>query len=216
MDGLRAEVRTTLRGIAALVAATLVGVGACASHDGSVEQADAADTTYRTRRGYVIDSALSVEEEIARFRAQLDSTSALAGGKASREALIAAFAKGITTRDTIALRRLLVSREEFAFLIYPASPYTRPPYRQPPDIVWMQLRAGDSGLRRLLERRGGNSLTIASHRCEESHESSSYTLWRNCMVGVVNAPGDTVTERLFGVIVEHRGQFKFASFANQY
>jgi hypothetical protein len=31
----------------------------------------------------------------------------------------------------------------------------------------------------------------------------------------VRAPGDTVAERLFGVIVEHDGRFKLASYGNE-
>jgi hypothetical protein len=39
-------------------------------------------------------------------------------------------------------------------------------------------------------------------------------LWRNCRVRRVRAAGDTASGRLFGVILERHGRFKFASYGN--
>lgn len=165
----------------------------------------------------VIDSALPVEEELRRFRADLPQVPvALTGGASGRHALAREFAGALARADTASLRRMLLTKAEFAYLIYPTSPYTRPPYRQAPSLVWMQLEQGsETGLRRLLARRAGRPIAYAGASCLAAPEvAGASRLWRQCLIRSVPAPGDTVAERLFGVIVEHRGRFKFASYAN--
>jgi hypothetical protein len=166
----------------------------------------------------VIDSALPLEEELRRFRADLPHVPvALTGGATGRDALAREFAGALTRADTASLRRMLLTKAEFAYLIYPASSYTRPPYRQAPSLVWMQLEQGsETGLRRLLARRAGRPIAHAGASCMAAPEvAGASRLWRQCRLRSVPAPGDTVAERLFGVIVEHRGRFKFASYANE-
>jgi hypothetical protein len=177
----------------------------------------ASDTSYRTRPGYVIDSVLPVEEELRRFRAGLGTAPvALEGGARSREALVRRFFDALASADTAALRSMLLSRAEFAYLIYPSSPYTHEPYRQPPGLVWMQLRSATArGGHRLLERARG--FQYHSHRCdaEPAREGQNY-LWRHCRAKVLAAPGHTAQMALFGVIVERGGRFKFASYDTDY
>ena len=190
--------------------------------------ADRADTAARRatgdspavapRAGYVVDSVLPVEEELRRFRADLPSApTVLAGGAGSRDALGRAFAGALARADSAALRRMALTRAEFAYLVYPGSAYTRPPYRQPPWLVWRDLEEnGGKGLRRLLDRRGGRALAYAGVRCPQAPEAAGASrLWRRCLLRTVRAPGDTLSQRLFGVIIEHRGRFKFASYGNE-
>lgn len=177
----------------------------------------ASDTSYRTRPGYVIDSVLPVEEELRRFRVGLDAVpTALEGGARSREALVRRFFDALASADTATLRSMLLSRAEFAYLIYPSSPYTHEPYRQPPGLVWMQLRSATArGGTRLLERARG--FQYLSHRCDaEPAREGQNALWRHCRAKVVTAPGDTTRMALFGVIVERDGRFKFASYDTDY
>src|SRR5262249_8012431 len=110
-----------------------------------------------------------------------------------------------------------VSIAEFAWLIYPSSANTKPPYQQSPEIAWMLLRQpSDAGLKRLLARRGGSPLRIAGHRCApEPRSEGENKFWQQCVVSVV-AGTDTATERLFGAVVERQGRFKFTSYQNQY
>lgn len=131
--------------------------------------------------------------------------------------LLSRFASAVEARDTTSLQRMQLSAAEFAWLIYPLSSYTRPPYRQAPQVVWMQMRMGDVGLKRLIDRRGGSALRLVGHQCDPLPLiEGANRLWRGCSVLTRGATGDTVTERLFGVIVERAGQFKFASYQNQY
>ena len=201
-----------------------LALAACGGRDGTAAAADApaagrtaADPPASPRAGLVVDSVLSPEEELRRFRADLpDAPIRFAGGLRSRDALGREFARALERSDSSALRRMAITRAEFAYLVYPESPYTRLPYRQPAWLVWRQLQeSGDKGLRRLLARRGGQQLRYAGVHCATAPERAGATrLWRHCVLRGVRAPGDTVAERLFGVIVEHGGRFKFASYGN--
>src|ERR1043165_1941963 len=125
------------------------------------------DTSYRTRPGYVIDSVRPLEVELARFREGLGTPpTELTGGATSIDSLIARFARAVSAKDSAALDRLQITKAEFAWLIYPVSPFTKPPYRETPQMLWYMLRtSGDAGMNRLLARRGGQPLAITSHQC---------------------------------------------------
>jgi hypothetical protein len=170
------------------------------------------------RPGYVVDSILPVDEELRRFRAGLGAApTALSGGARTRQALVDSFSVAVSHADSAALARLVLTRAEFAYLVYPGSAYTRPPYQQSPELVWMQLEnAGAKGATRLIRRLGHRPLTLAGHRCTATPEASGATrLWRECVALVVQPDGSVRPERLFGVIVERDGRFKFASLANR-
>lgn len=176
--------------------------------------------TYRQRPGYVVDSVLPTAEALRRFRVGLPpAPTSLRNAARSRDALVQHFAAAITRGDTAELRAIALDRAEFAYLIYPESPYVRPPYAQAPGVVWMMLQQGSaSGLRRLLRdrtERGG--WRLLAHRCDAGATiEGANRLWRNCRVQLARASGDTAWARLFGVIVERDGRFKFASYANDF
>jgi hypothetical protein len=112
---------------------------------------------------------------------------------------------------------MLLSRAEFAYLVYPSSPYTHLPYRQAPGLVWLQLDMGSQhGLAQMLRRRSGIPLGYAGFRCDRAPQrEGENTVWTGCVVRRARAPGDTVVEQLFGPIVERGGRFKFAAYANR-
>jgi hypothetical protein len=175
------------------------------------------DSIVRSQPGYVVDSARPIEEALRRFRADIkDTPSVLTGGARSREALVAAFARAVERGDSAALRRMAMTRAEFAYLVYPSSAHTRPPYRQQPEMVWLLLSAaGDKGLRRLVERRAGEPFGLVRVECPNRPVTEGENrLWGGCLVRRVQAGADTTTERLFGPIIERRGRFKFYSYGN--
>jgi hypothetical protein len=176
------------------------------------------DSIVRSHPGYVVDSALPIEEALRRFRADINDTpTVLSGGARSRDALVAAFARAVERGDSVALRRMAMTRAEFAFLVYPSSQYTRPPYQQQPQIVWILLSAaGDKGMKRLVERRAGEPFGLLAHDCPAPPASEGENrLWRGCVVRRMRPPADTATERLFGPILERGGRFKFYSYGNE-
>ena len=178
------------------------------------------DSVNRTLPGYIVDSIRPVEEELRRFRAAVggESTTALAGGATSRAALVREFIEAVAAADTTKLRRMVLTPREFSDVIYPESPYVRPPYQQPPGLVWSQMEAsGTTGLTRLLRRLGGQPLTYLAHECVGEPESNgSNKIWKGCTVRITNAAGDTATAHLFGSIAERDGQFKFVTYANDF
>lgn len=175
------------------------------------------DSIVRSRPGYVVDSILPVEEEIRRFQATAgDRPAGLSGGAPSRSALVAAFVRAVEGNDTTTLARLVIDRGEFGHLIYPGSPNAKPPYRQSPEVVWLQRSASTGkGTSRLLARFGGRPLGFAGHSCPTPPDrQGTNTVWSGCVVRRLDAAGDTIRLRMFGPIVEHGGRFKFLSLTN--
>lgn len=172
------------------------------------------DSINRARPGYVIDSVMPVEEELRRFRADLgDPPAGFSHGAPSRSALVAAFVQALERNDTTALVRLIVNRREFGYLVYPTSPNVRAPYRQSPQLVWLQrAAASNKGIARLLDRLGGRPFGLVGYTCSSPPQrEGDNTLWTACVVARRGPDSATATLRLFGPIIERGGQFKFLS-----
>ncbi|MEO8575423.1 MAG: hypothetical protein ABI556_01925 [Gemmatimonadales bacterium] len=178
------------------------------------------DSINRTLPGYVVDSIRPVEEELRRFRRAVggDSARALTGGATSREQLVRQFIDAVATADTMKLRQMVVTPREFSDLIYPESPNVRPPYLQPPGLVWSEIESsGATGLTRLMRRVGGQKLRYLGHDCVGDAERYGLSrIWKGCTVRVQSTDARIVTGRLFGSIVERDHRFKFLSYANDF
>jgi hypothetical protein len=169
--------------------------------------------------GRVVDSIVPMAEQLRRFRAGLGpAPAALDGGAVSREALVRAYVRAVEARDTAALRRMVLSRAEFAFLYFPESPLARRPYEVPPGLLWFQITEGSNkGIVRALRRLGGRPLGYGGHACEGAPKREGPNrLWERCRVRVVRAPGDTAALRLFGSVLERGGRYKFVGYANDF
>jgi hypothetical protein len=221
------------RSFVALWSATIVQLAACrpAPPDEAPDSAMAAaaspaaqagsaaearrDSLLRARPGYIVDSILPLEEEVRRFTANLAyRPESLANGAPSRTALVQRWVRALERRDSTTLIRMAINRPEFALLVYPESPYARPPYRQSPRVVWDRLSVGSlQGFRRTLERLGGQPLGYVGYRCPRPVEAlGASRVWSRCeILRVVPGRTDTVASRLFGSIIEHHGHFKFLS-----
>jgi hypothetical protein len=179
----------------------------------------AQDSLNRAQPGYIVDSILPIDEQLRRFRADLpDSVRQLEGGTPTRDALVRSFVRSLESADTAALARLTISRAEFAWLVYPDSPFTRPPYQQAPDLVWMmQMASSRTGLARMLERLGGKNLGFQSWSCAESPDREGQNrIWRDCFVRFEGAPSPSGALQLFSSIIEREGRFKILSYANAF
>jgi hypothetical protein len=165
----------------------------------------------------VIDSVLPRTEQVRRFRRNLAPVDSLAGGRRSRDSLVAAYLKALGARDTAALAAMAVSRAEFAYLYYPTTPQGRPPYDLAPELMWFLLKQrSDGGLRKALQLYGGQDLTLLHYDCGsgESVEEEN-TVWGPCVVRFRRGEGDTVSQRLFSQVIRRAGRYKFLSYANQ-
>lgn len=164
----------------------------------------------------VVDSALSRDLELARFRSGTDSTATLTGGARSPSELAAEWVAAVARSDTTDLRRMALSPAEFAWLFYPTSPQGLPPYDLSPALMWDMLsRQTDAGMTYVLGRLGGKPLSLGRLDCGEiSAVEGENRIWGPCVMTVRGGEGQAIAARLTGPIIERQGQFKFVSYTN--
>jgi hypothetical protein len=170
------------------------------------------DSIVRARPGYIIDSILPVEQEIRRFQATIPvRLTAFSNAARSRSGLVKQFVRSLERNDTTALRRLVVDRAEFGYLVYPTSPNAAPPLPPIPDLVWLSrwpAPIGATAASRLLDRFGGSPLGYAGFTCPESadRQRGKHDVSAPCIVTRVASSGDTTRLRMFGAIVGRDGR----------
>lgn len=163
-----------------------------------------------------VDSILPIEEEIRRFRLDVPETpTRLSGGATSRDALVRRWVTAIETRDSTALRDLLMTAAEYITFFYPESQYTKPPYRQSPGVRWgLITNASMQGASRVWERHSGQPLGFIGYRCDaEPTVLGKNRIWTGC---AVERKDQTAPLQLFGPIIERDGAFKFVTYASGY
>ncbi len=163
--------------------------------------------------GGTIDSILPVADALARFRDGLGRVDTLRHAAASTKALVDRWAQAVATSDTATLNALLLDRAEFAWLYYPDSRMSLPPYEAPPGLLWGQLLASSNeGAALVMRRFGGRPFRVAALRCPApSVTEGRNRLHERCEVQVGAERGFA---RLFGTILERDGRFKFLGYAN--
>lgn len=174
-------------------------------------------TTPAAHRSTHVDSLIPRAEALRRFRAGIPPVDSLAGGVATRDALVRRYVRALEQRDTVALRRLLLTRSEFAYLYYPTNPQGLPPYDLNPDLMWFMLSTGsEKGLTRALAELGGRQLGYRGYGCDSvPSRQGANTVWGPCLVHLAPTGEDSGSQRLFGLIVERGGRYKFVSYANR-
>jgi hypothetical protein len=162
------------------------------------------------------DSTLSRVDVMRRLQREFDSVDHLAGGTSSREELVRRFLEALSAGDSSALRDLAVTKQEFAWIYYPTATMGLPPYDVRADLLWYLVeRRGYHGFHQLLRQRGRQPLEYRSHRCApEPTVEGSNQIWGPCSVSYRPKDGAPVRERLFGLIIERHGRFKFVSYSN--
>lgn len=165
----------------------------------------------------IVDSAVSRDEALREFREGLAQSDSLTGGAPSRTALMRTFVRAVEQNDTVALERLALSRQEFAWIYYPTNPQAAPPYDLSPSLYWFLLEGRSrKGLAHLLTERGGRPLRYAGVRCDTTvSREGENTISGPCAMLRLQERGDTIAERLFGHLIERRGQWKFVSYVNK-
>jgi hypothetical protein len=159
-------------------------------------------------------SPVSLDSALTLFRLRLSPVSELRHGATSMPELIEAFSRTVSGGDTTRLRTMVMSRQEFAWLYYPSSRYTRAPTLQEPALAWfLHLQHSQKGATRLLNRFGGRPLEVVSNTCAEPVIEGRNRIWHDCMQRAVSG-NDTVQMRLFGGIYERDGVYKILTYAN--
>lgn len=177
----------------------------------------AGPTTLSAQPKGVVDSARPRDVELSEFRQGLTPTDSLTYGRTGREELVQAFVTALEKRDTTVLRRLVLSKDEFAYVYYPTNPQALPPYDLSPELYWFTMETRSrQGLAHALAERAGAPLHYRSSRCiGEASVEGENRVYGPCVVLRSPAHGATIEERLFGPIIERRGRWKFVSYANR-
>jgi len=166
--------------------------------------------------GGTIDSILPIAEHLRRFQASVtEQPDTLRGASDSRDALVGRWATALATSDTLALNAMLLDRAEFAWLYYPTSFISKPPYEAPPELLWGQLLASSNkGATDVLRRLGAQRLRVVSLQCPEPTREGANLLYDKCLVTLQIGNEAPSTGRFFGTIFERDGRFKFVGYAN--
>ena len=169
-------------------------------------------------RAATTDESLTPREaRLARFQAGLERPAGLSGGAPSRDSLVALVVGGIERRDTASLRRLAVTKEEFAWLVYPTSAQGEPPYDLEPQAYWeMLFFHSDGGLTKALEAYGGHPLGVTGYTCDTTEAREGLNrLVGPCLLNRRTPEGAAVREALFAQLIERDGRWKVLSYANK-
>jgi hypothetical protein len=214
----RADARRLALACTAVV--TAASVAACSGGDGP--RTPSADTGARVAAAPEAPASAPVptvqqlvDSSLRAFRRGLTQVEELGGGERSRDALVQRFVTAVTARDTTALRRMLITRAEYAWLYFPDARLARPPYGIDPAFLWMQVGSNtERDLPKAFEA-VGPSASYAGVSCPDSTvREGPNRLHEQCLAVVARgARRDTLS--LFGTIVERDGQFKFLSYANR-
>ena len=194
-----------------LVCVLLAGVG------GAAVACDRPEMRAEAPPRRVVDSILTRDEALRRFRQGLPPVEVLEGGQASRDKLVAAFLGALEKRDTLALTSMAISRPEFVYVYYPTTRQSLPPYELEPGLMWhMLVQRSDRGLRRSLAAYGGRRLQLLICDCgKEGSREGDNTISGPCVMRVRDERGRTMSLRLFSQIIERGGRYKFVSYANK-
>lgn len=165
----------------------------------------------------VVDSILPREEVLRRFQRNLSPVARLESSYGSRDSLLAAFVEALGDRDTAALATMAVSRTEFAYLYYPSTPQSLPPYDLDPGLMWDLLhQRSERGIQRALAAYGGQPLRLLGHDCgKESSREGENTIAGPCNLRLRDQRGKPVSVRLLSQIMERGGRFKVLNYANK-
>lgn len=200
-----------------VVIACAGSLGTGCSRDGTKIGNSATESVAAKSAGTVVDSVLPREIEIARFRMGLSEVTELSNALPSRDALVDAFVKRLAARDTVKLGELALTKSEFAWIYYPSSPIGKPPYDLSPALMYFQFDGNNrKGFVKLIDDRSEKDLKVVGFSCASTEMQDKNIVYSQCTFKRLQAPGDTLTELLFGGIIERNGKFKLLNFANKF
>jgi len=201
--------------VASLIAASLYLAGCKDKVSADDQQAHIADVV---AKGGVVDSILPIPEQLDRFRKTVaDRPDTLRHASASVNALVTRWTLAVASNDTAALNAMLLDRAEFAWLYYPGSKMSLPPYEAPPQLLWGQMLAtSEEGAQNILKKFSARSFKIGSVKCPNPPVTEGANrLHEGCLVQLERPNARAVEGSYFGTVIERDGRFKFVSYASR-
>jgi hypothetical protein len=161
------------------------------------------------------DADSTIAAGLVHFRTDLIEPRGFEGAATTLDGLIERFIRALETADTAAFAPMMITRSEYAWLYYPYTRYTKAPYTMDPEVLWMLLvQNSEKGITRALREYGARPLGYAGYQCStEPAEVGANRLWDGCRV-TLGIESGAAGVRLFGVILERDGRFKFLSYSN--
>lgn len=165
-----------------------------------------------------VDSIHAPAEALARFRDGLPIADSLSGGAPSRDSLVARLVDAVTRADTAAVREMVLSRAEYAWIYFPSLQRMNPGTRMQPEVMWMlHVQESQKGVTRVLRRLGGGQARFGGYACEDApqvEEANRY--WHQCTIETIAPDGERAALKLFGSIIERGGRWKIVSYGNDF
>ena len=168
--------------------------------------------------GGVVDSILPIAVQLERFRATItDKPDTLRHASASANALVMRLSAAVASSDTAELNAMVLDRAEFAWLYYPGSKMSLPPYEAPPQLLWGQILASSNeGAQNLLKKFGSTAFKVTGANCPKPPIVEGQNLLHEGCLLTVQSPGAVPGEaQYFGTIIERDKRFKFVSYASR-
>jgi hypothetical protein len=172
----------------------------------------------RNAPGYIVDSIFPMDQMLRRFRVGLGpAPERLEHGLSGKLELARSIMSAAAVSDTVTLRRLQLTKAEFAWLYFPFSDFARDPYELPPEVSWMQIAAqSDAGLTKLMRLITNTQATVDSIVCSPTPKAQEQNrLWEDCITWWKDQEGRESHYRVFGTIIERGGTMKLVSYANR-
>ena len=201
--------------VAALMAASLSLVACKDKPPADDQQTHIADVV---AKGGVVDSILPIPEQLDRFRKTIaDKPDTLRHASASIKSLVTRWTLAVASNDTAALNAMLLDRAEFAWLYYPGSKMSLPPYEAPPQLLWGQLLAtSEEGAQNILKTFSTGSFKVFGVTCPKpAVVEGGNRLHEGCLLKLERAGAAPAEGAYFGTIIERDGRFKFVSYASR-
>ncbi len=169
----------------------------------------------RKTPGYVVDSIFPPAEALRRFHATVTAAapSRLAGGARDADALMRRYWAALVRRDTLAVRALVVSHAEFAYLYFPESAVFASGMQ--PSAAWILYEAQTGrGLTRAFRAADGQDSTVIGTACREQErvEGRSRTFGPCGVVRRTGAATDTLW--IGGTLIARDGVVKLLGLDN--
>lgn len=165
--------------------------------------------------GYVVDSVFSPEEGLRRFQATVGAPrpARFAGGAADQETLLRRYWTALVRHDTLAIRALVVSHAEFAYLYLPESaPFTS---GMQPSAAWILYESQTGrGLSRAFREATARDGTITATVCrDQGRDEGRSRTFGPCGI-VLRGAQRTDTLWIAATLVRRDGIVKFLGLDN--